>query len=89
MFAWTAWRPKPMNPIPMRLLGAALPSAPNAAPGTNVGSANPLPAAMAVRSKNPRRVTLSEADVVLADCTMGLLPDSWWSLFLGDERAWP
>ena len=42
MLAWTACRPKPMKPMPMRLLGATLPSAPKAEPGTNMGSANPL-----------------------------------------------
>ena len=79
MFAWTAWRPRPMNPMPMRLLGAALPSAPNAEPGTNMGSANPLPAAMAAPSRKPRRVTLPAIDVVLAGCMMFSLL-TWGSL---------
>jgi len=68
MFAWTAWRPKPMNPMPMRLLGATLPSAPKAEPGTNMGSANPLPKAMAALRMKPRRVTLPALEVVVAGC---------------------
>ena len=68
MFAWTACRPRPMKPMPMRLLGATFPSAPKAEPGTNLGSANPLPKAMAALRRKPRRVTLPALEVVVAGC---------------------
>jgi len=68
MFAWTACRPRPMKPMPMRLLGATFPSAPKAEPGTNLGSANPPPKATAALRTKSRRLILPAFEVVLAGC---------------------
>lgn len=68
MFAWTACRPRPMKPMPRRSLGATFPSAPKAEPGTNIGSANPVPKTMAALHRNRRRATLPALEVVVAGC---------------------